>query len=103
MSTTSTVWPTPAELFSWFGEENVSRDPEGAMKVTAVNAKAILQGYSGWYSTHEDASRQIAKLQTELDSVSVDRTTVSALKTKIKNLKKELQVARISDNTGQLD
>jgi hypothetical protein len=103
MSTSSTVWPTPAELFSWFGEENVSRDPEDAMKVTAVNAKAILQGYSGWYSTHEDASRQIAKLQTELDSVSVDRTTVSALKTKIKNLEKELRAARISDNTGQLD
>jgi len=103
MATTPTIWPTPAELFTWFGERNISRDPQEPTTVTAIHANAVFQGYSQWYSTHKDASNRIDELQADLKNASVEKATVSGLKTKIKGLEKELRAARISDDTRDLD
>jgi len=85
---TPTVWPTPAELFAWFGEANVSRDPQD-QTITAVHANTVLQGYSQRYSSHEQASKWIVELEKEIKGADVDRSVISSLKMKIRQLEKE--------------
>jgi len=43
---TPLIWPAPTELLAWFGEVNVSRDPQDGTTVTAVDANAVVHGYS---------------------------------------------------------
>ena len=49
----------PEEQFTWFGEANVSRDPQDATKVTAVLATAVHNGYLQWH-------KKVKQLEKEL-------------------------------------
>ena len=100
---TPTIWPTPAELLDWFGEVNVSRDPQDGTTVTAVDAEAVVHGYAQWYSTHEEASKRIVEQQKEIKGAAVDRVVISSLKTKIKQLEKDLRVARTAEDSKNVD
>jgi len=69
---TPPIWPIPAELLTWFGDVNISCDPQDWTLVTAVNANAVVHGYSQWYSSHEQASKRIVELEKEISGADVD-------------------------------
>ena len=97
------IWPTPAELLAWFGEVNVSRDPQDGTTVTAVDANAVVHGYSQWYSSHKQASKRIVELEKEIKSADVDRSVISSLKSKIKQLEKEVKAVRTAEEFKNAD
>jgi len=103
---TPPIWPIPAELLTWFGDVNISRDPQDGTMVTAVNANAVVHGYSQWYSSHEQASKRIVQLEKEIKGADVDRSVISSLKTKIKQLEREVKSVRTAEefkNADQLE
>jgi len=51
--------------------------------VTAVDCNAVVHGYSQWYSSHEQASKQIVELEKEIKGGDVDQSVISLLKMKI--------------------
>jgi len=100
------IWPILAELITWFGDINISRDPQDGTMVTAVNANAVVHGYSRWYSSHELASKLIVELKKEIKGADVDRSVISSLKTKIKQLEREVKAVRTAQefkNADQLE
>jgi len=96
---TPPIWPIPAELLTWFGDVNISCDPQDGTMITAVNANAVVHGYSQWYSSHEQASKRIVELEKEIKGVDVDRSVISSLKTKMKQLKREIKVVRTAEDS----
>ena len=46
-------------------------------------------GYSQWYSSHEQVSKRIVELEKEIKGADVDRSVISSLKMKIRQLEKE--------------
>jgi len=100
---TPPIWPTPTELLAWFGEVNISRDPQDGTTVTAVDANAVVHGYSQWYSSHEQASKRIVELEKEIKGADVDRSVISSLKSKIKQLEKEVKAVRTAEEFKNAD
>ena len=60
---TPIIWPTLAELLTWFGESNVSWDIQNGSTVTAVDTIAVVHRYFQWYSSHEQESKRIVELE----------------------------------------
>jgi len=100
---TPPIWPTPTELLAWFGEVNISRYPQDGTTVTAVDANAVVHGYSQWYSSHEQASKRIVELEKEIKGADVDRSVISSLKSKIKQLEKEVKAVRTAEEFKNAD
>jgi len=106
VAATPTIWPTPAELLTWFGEVNISHNLQDGTTLTAVDANAVVQGYSQWYTSHEQASKRIVELEKEIKGADVDRSVISSLKTKIKQLEREVKAVRTAEefkNADQLE
>jgi len=93
MSVPQGLWPEPSELFEWFGEANLSRDSQTT--VVAVAAEAIQKAYTGWHTTHREASEKIDELLQSGQDTTTDKVD-GALKARIKRLEKELRAARES-------
>jgi len=100
---TPLIWPAPTELLAWYGEVNVLRDPQDGTMVTAVDANAVVHGYSQWYSSHKQASKRIVELEKEIKGADVDRLVISSLKTKMKQLEKEVKAVRTAEEFKNAD
>jgi len=100
---TPPIWTTLSELLVWFGEVNISHDPQDGTTVTAVDANAVVHGYSQWYSSHEQASKWIVALEKEIKGADVDRLVISSLKAKIKQLEKEVKAVRTAEEFKNAD
>jgi len=81
--TSPIIWPTPEDLFTWFGEANVSRDPQDATKVTAVLATAMHHGYLQWHNMHKEASLKIDEMRADLQD-AFQEPDRAALRKKVK-------------------
>jgi hypothetical protein len=103
MTTSSPIWPAPAELFSWFGKANISCNSQDPTTIPAIQADAFFQSYSRWYGLHEEVSSRIDGLQVDLQNPSVERATMSSLKSEIKKLEKELRAIQMSTAEQDLD
>ena len=100
---THPIWPTPTELLAWFGEVNISCNPQDGTTVTAVDVNTVVHGYSQWYSSHEQASKRIVELEKEIKGADVDRSVISSLKSKIKQLEKEVKAVRTAEEFKNVD
>jgi len=60
LSNTLKLWPELGELLEWIGEANLSRD-ENAV-VIDISAEVVLNAYTQWYDSHQEASVIIADL-----------------------------------------
>jgi len=60
MSNTLKLWPKLGKILKWIGEANLSHDENSV--VIAVSAEAVLNTYTQWYDSHQEASVKIVDL-----------------------------------------